>query len=91
MPATESQDDPPVALDLRDIDSITEGLPADKPRLLAAVEGLVARPLEPGHFRVVASKGEGRFEGTFTGMMLIPDEGESLPPAPVMPGDEQDN
>jgi hypothetical protein len=83
MPRTESLDDQPVAFDLRSWPSA---------RNLLAKVGM-GRSLDDSPpeemFAVVASKGAGRFKGTFVGWLPKPAAGELLPQALVVerPGD----
>jgi hypothetical protein len=72
-PCTESLDDPPIGFDLRGPTEARERLA----RFLPNVKALVA---PPGAFHVVASRAEGRFKGTYMG--ILSRDGDRRPTMP---------
>jgi hypothetical protein len=87
MPHTDSLDDPPAMLDPRTTENVLDLVPESKPGVRSLFGDGFLEELRPGFFRVVASRGEGRFEGTFVGWMPSPGDDETLPPAPMLVGD----
>jgi hypothetical protein len=90
MPATESMDDPPRALDL--IDRRDWAPPDDAGPVVGPIleQARRERP-RPGYFDVIVSRVAGRFQGTCHAMMPMPRDDEALPVAPFTPGDEANN
>jgi hypothetical protein len=89
-PETDSMDDPPSGLVI--VDKRHWDVPEDAPTAVAELfEKTRANRPRPGYFDILGSRQLGRFQGTFHGMMPIPADDESLPPALPSPGDELDN
>jgi hypothetical protein len=83
MPRSESLDDPPLGADIQTVVEararLRQGISTRNLRdsLCASLKD----PPRPGYFYVVGSKAEGRFKGTFVGMLPIPHADEKLPPS----------
>jgi hypothetical protein len=77
MPRTESPHDPPLGFDVVSRQEAHDRLKRLPP--FRNGTGLESPPLA-GAFYVVASRAEGRFRGTFVGMLSAPGPGELLPP-----------
>jgi hypothetical protein len=80
MPIGDSLDNPPVAIAPYSRAGakreIITGIPNTQ-----QLHNNLDTPATPGRFYVVASRGEGRFKGTFIGMLPIPAAGDELPEA----------
>jgi hypothetical protein len=76
-PGTESLDDPPP--DFRHLG------PAAADAFLAAVRMSPVGPPDACCFHLIASRQEGRFRGTFVGMLPVPEAGADLPAVEVAP------
>jgi hypothetical protein len=77
MPRTESLKDPPLGFDIVTREEAHQRLKS----LRAFRDGTgLEGPPRGGMFYVVASRAEGRFRGTFIGMLPVPGPDESLPP-----------
>jgi hypothetical protein len=89
-PHDDSMTTPPLLVEL--IDRTTWEPQAGMPETVRKlIDHARANRPPAGLFDVIASRANGRFQGTFHGQLRIPDEGVSLPVGPMIAGDQANN